>query len=293
MFCKRCRYNLKMISSRSCPECGRAFDAGDPKTYRRNVGWPKWVRRCFQWLLAFFVVVLIALGVIEVRYQREVAAVQVLEHVGAELGVGYSDDAIEWVQNIPFLYERLQRLIFVSLNSNQPISLPPEIGKLTSLTSLYLNDSVTLHFRDDDENIQPTTLPPEIVNLTKLMHLTVRNNGLSALPPEIGMLTQLENLSLGDNQLTTLPREIGKLTKLTALHIFNNQLTVLPPEIGRLSKLTDLALGVNPITDADLEHLKSLSNLKKLTIKGTKVTSQGVEALRLALPNCRIESDFD
>jgi len=38
MFCKRCRYNLKAIESRTCPECGRAFDPQNPKTYRTSAG---------------------------------------------------------------------------------------------------------------------------------------------------------------------------------------------------------------------------------------------------------------
>ena len=46
------------------------------------------------------------------------------------------------------------------------------------------------------------------------------------------------------------------------------------------------------ITDTDLEHLKSLEGLKHLDISGTKVTKEGVAALKKALPKCEITSDF-
>ena len=101
-----------------------------------------------------------------------------------------------------------------------------------------------------------------------------------------------EELDLVDIQLTTLPPEIGKLTKLTWLHLDGNQLTTLPPEIGKLTKLVVLYLDRNPITDTDLEHLKSMKRLKELHLNGTKVTKQGVAALKQALPNCAIVSDF-
>ena len=43
------------------------------------------------------------------------------------------------------------------------------------------------------------------------------------------------------------------------------------------------------VTDADLVHLKGLSNLNVLKITGTRITSAGDDELRQALPNCEIE----
>jgi len=93
-------------------------------------------------------------------------------------------------------------------------------------------------------------------------------------------------------QLTTLPPEVGKLTNLTSLYLDGNRLTSLPPEIGQLTTLTGLYLWGNPITDAGLEHLKSLENLERLGLHSTNVTKQGVAALKQALPNCDIYSDY-
>jgi len=71
--------------------------------------------------------------------------------------------------------------------------LPPEIGQLTQLTSLYLSSN------------QLTSLPPEIVQLTQLTSLDLRNNQLTSLPPEIGQLTQLTSLDLTKNKLPIPP----------------------------------------------------------------------------------------
>jgi Leucine-rich repeat (LRR) protein len=73
------------------------------------------------------------------------------------------------------------------------------------------------------------------------------------------------------------------------LYLEGNQLTTLPPEIGKLTKLTELQIGKNPLTDTDLEYLKSLKSLKRLDVRYTKVTKAGVEAFRQALPNCEVK----
>ena len=123
-----------------------------------------------------------------------------------------------------------------------------------------------------DEAAAKTDDPEAKRALKKMRECVERSNqllvlsGLLTLPPEIGQLTELRGLTLHDNQLTTLPPEIGKLTKLTELQIENNS-----------------------VTDTDLEHLKSLTSLRRLNVRETEVTKIGVEAIRKALPNCEIK----
>jgi hypothetical protein len=144
--------------------------------------------------------------------------------------------------------------------------LPPEIGQLTQLTSLFLFDN------------QLTALPPEIGQLTQLTELSLSTNKLTALPPEIGQLTQLTSLSFSANKLTALPPEIGQLTQLTSLDLKWNKLTALPPEIGLLTKLTTLRLESNKLTTLPPE-IGLLVNLEEpSTYGGLKLDNNSLES---------------
>ena len=50
-----------------------------------------------------------------------------------------------------------------------------------------------------------TSVPAEIGQLTSLMHLELDDNLLKSLPAEIWQLTSLEELYLGNNKLTIVP----------------------------------------------------------------------------------------
>ena len=56
-----------------------------------------------------------------------------------------------------------------------------------------------------------------------------------------------------------------------------------------LSSLDYFYLSGTKISDAGLEHLKGLKNLKVLRLDRTKVTDAGVAELKKALPGCRID----
>ncbi len=146
------------------------------------------------------------------------------------------------------------------LHGNQLTALSPEIGKLTNLTELVLMEN------------QLTALPPEIVKLANLTSLDLMRNQLTALPPEIGKLTNLTSLSVWRNRLTGLPPDIGKLTNLTSLNLVDNQLTTLPPEIGKLTNLTRLDLSGNQLTALPPE-IGKLTNLTRLDLSGNQLTA--------------------
>ena len=162
------------------------------------------------------------------------------------------------IKELPPEIGQLTNLTSLYLHDNQLTTVPPEVGQLTNLKTLDLSHNqlttvpseiggLTNLTSLDIDNNQLTTMPSEIGKLTKLMRFDLDNNKLTGIALEIVQLTNLETLYLSGNRLTSVPSEIGKLTKLTSLDLYGNQLTTVPPEIGRLAKLTELSLNNNPL----------------------------------------------
>ncbi len=138
--------------------------------------------------------------------------------------------------------------------------LPPEIGQLTSLLHLDL------------ENKQLSTLPETIGQLTNLYYLNLRNNQLTILPETIGELTNLILLHLANNKLSVLPDIIGQLTNLKHLQLYNNQLNTLPATIGELTNLIELSLRNNQLSILP-EAIGELTNLNYLDLSNNQLTA--------------------
>jgi Leucine-rich repeat (LRR) protein len=132
--------------------------------------------------------------------------------------------------------------------------LPPEIGELTHLETLWLNHN------------DLTELPPEIGNLVNLQSLYISNNQLERLPAEIGNLTNLHNLDLSYNKLYRLPWQIGNLLLLDELHLQHNALIMLPHEMGNLTALYWLDISDNQLSKLPSEI--GTLNLQYINISG-------------------------
>ena len=86
-------------------------------------------------------------------------------------------------------------------------------------------------------------IPAELGRLTSVSALWLSDNQLSGpIPSELGSLTGLRGLGLGGNQLTgRIPAELGNLTSLAALELHDNQLTgQVPAALGELTSLQHL-----------------------------------------------------
>ncbi len=59
--------------------------------------------------------------------------------------------------------------------------------------------------------------------------------------------------------------------------------------LEEMPKLRELCFYDSPITDAGLDRLKVLTQLKILKLRNTHVTEEGAMKLREALPNCEID----
>lgn len=117
--------------------------------------------------------------------------------------------------------------------------VPPEIGCLSHLKTIYMND-----------NPMNTTIPPEICQLTSLQHLQMNFAGVyGSLPDCMCDMTALKFVYLDNNVITgPIPECLGdSLENLWELHIECNQLTgSLPANMFSSDYLIELRLWCNP-----------------------------------------------
>jgi len=160
--------------------------------------------------------------------------------------------------------------------------IPPEIGDLSSLMILELEDNSftgpippeignlsNLVFLNLSGNNLTGSIPPELGNLSSLTAAYLNYNNLSGMiPPEIGDLINIQTLSLNSNQLSgDLPFEIGDLDNLITLSLSDNQLTgSIPPEIATFTNLSVLALNNNQMSGCyDIQLLYLCNQMNPFT----------------------------
>lgn len=131
--------------------------------------------------------------------------------------------------------------------------LPPEIGELTDLVKVHLNDN------------ELETLPDTIGNLTRLTHLSISTNKLTGLPESLKNLRRLTTLELSRNPLETFPAVLLEMPWLEQLELHGVQLAALPPDIDRLANLRELGLSGNALTCLP-EALAAFSNIGELNL---------------------------
>jgi hypothetical protein len=109
---------------------------------------------------------------------------------------------------------------------------------------------------------------------------------------ELSGLSSVELLHLGGTSITSEGLAALKaFPKLRVVTIhddgFNDESLRRLGDLPALEKL--IISSVPGLTDAGLEHLAKLQNLKWLWFHRTQTTEAGVEKLRKSLPNCRIQ----
>lgn len=103
-------------------------------------------------------------------------------------------------------------LLEVRLSGNRLSSLPWDIGALTSLRTLLLDDNLL------------NSLPPTFSKLNRLLHLSMNKNNFDSLPYDLGELKELRHLSINTNLISELPPTFHKLASLTYLDMSDNKL---------------------------------------------------------------------
>ncbi len=130
-------------------------------------------------------------------------------------------------------------------------TLPKEIGNLTALESLHI------------DNNELTSLPDEIGALVNVHTFYAYSNKFSKLPDSFGDLASLKKLVIWQNELTSLPKSFGNLKKLTECEVKWNKLKSLPDEINGLESLEEFDASSNQLKDlpSDLSGMKKLRRL--------------------------------
>jgi hypothetical protein len=128
----------------------------------------------------------------------------------------------------------------------------------------------------------------------RLTFLSLRSTRVTdATAARFGHCTDLTLLGLGHTQVT----EAGLAHFRTCTRLKHLDLDILPVGDTAVAPFADckdlevLSLGVTQVTDQGIAKFKECKRLKSLFLRGTKVTAAGVDDLKAALPQCRIEWD--
>lgn len=105
--------------------------------------------------------------------------------------------------------------------------------KLSSLPETLFNHIQNLEHLVLDSNTL-NSIPSSIGALKKLIKLSVQNNNLDALPSEIGQLTELKTIDAQKNNLKSLPQEIWLCSSLQVLNCSSNLLDSFPEPIAAI-----------------------------------------------------------
>lgn len=183
-----------------------------------------------------------------------------------------------------WLGQRLPNLEVLDLRSSSIYgSIPPSIGSLSKLNSLYLSDnSITGRFPsalgklyslsvlDLSKNLLTGSIPSEISALVNLSNLDLSSNFLSgSIPIGFGSFSSLKLLNLSNNSLSSfIPNQLGNLSQLIELDLeYNSLMGSMPNELGRLRNLRKMLIGNNELQGSLLNGLfQNLSKLEYLSL---------------------------
>ncbi|MGL1888299.1 MAG: hypothetical protein OCD76_17420 [Reichenbachiella sp.] len=122
--------------------------------------------------------------------------------------------------------------------------------------------------------------------------LDISNQNLTSLPTEVADVKNLTFINLKGNKLTELPDFLYNNQNLKTLLLYRNNGLSLAPAIKNLTGLEILEIiGCNMIELPS--EIYELQNLKRMAIGGNQFTTEQVNSLKAALPNCRIYESID
>lgn len=145
-------------------------------------------------------------------------------------------------------------LEFLNIGHNAISSLPENIGNLTKLDTLIMNNN--------NDNKKLTRLPESFGKLKNLRYLDLVFMGIKTLPESLSNLKNLSYLDLSLNHITKLTENIGNLSNLESLRA--EVTTNIPNSFANLTNLKECYLII--ATDSPAVLPDNFGNLKKLKI---------------------------
>lgn len=219
-------------------------------------------------------------------------------------------------------------IVGIEMVNNSASNLLVHLSKLPKLRFIKLaNCAVNNALFDNVSQLPPTLIGVDISKtdvsaqtLSRMLESTkLVNLRLESCPVDDQMMEQiakndaLRNFSLFGSNTTNKGLSYFENSKvehfgLVGMKITSASLTSLPPTLKtlnvsespindldvvnitrRFTGLTTLDLRDTQITDQSIGNISTMSSLKSLKIKGTRVSQNGFQMLRAKLPNCVIE----
>jgi hypothetical protein len=292
-YCRACYYPLTGLPEPRCPECGQAFDLADPATFTmsppKSLAW-RWGRRLVQSLAILLLALAVIAGSFYRGYQREQKILATLHRhrVTKETSV----IPAEWntrlkEAGIP-IFSRVGELDMWNSVSDEDLR---QLAQLRSIRRLYLRgDGMT------GDGIK------HLAALPKLESLLVGGSGL--LDGGLCELKDMPHLRLG-LEFTRLPdAAFDQLTSMHHLFSLSLQLTTISQarldELKRLPQLRHLQLSACKLTPEATASIGTWDHLEGLVIEGIDpcsavrefVRMKNLRSLNIVGSNCRGSDDW-
>ncbi|KAF8035274.1 hypothetical protein BT93_C1332 [Corymbia citriodora subsp. variegata] len=158
----------------------------------------------------------------------------------------------------PDEFGNLTYLTEMSILGNRISGIPKEIGNISTLEELILED-----------NLLEGTLEPNIGNLSRLRRLLLTaNNFTGTIPESFGNLKNLEDFRIDGNTLSgKIPDFIGNWTKVKRLDMQGTSMEgSIPSSISLLTNLTELRISDLNGPSSDFPHLQGM-NMRYLILR--------------------------
>jgi hypothetical protein len=277
-YCKGCGYSLFGLKNRICPECGRAFNPANRRTFAQRPprGWVwRWGRR----VLAVVLLLLLATGAgllwLWWGWQAEqptIARLRMFDQKFTVAAIGPKRLRRVLGKRWDYLAERVDS---VELRDCKSADVELELKSLSQLESLLLyrcrlNNSTASHLADFKK-----------LQTLALWNVRVEQADMAFLE-KLPALSRLEVRTRVDHAVL---ENVGHLKHLK-LFSFDRGPDSDFRLLQGLSSLEELWVR-GPVFDEDLEHLQRLKSLRVLWIDHRLVGSQGVASLKAAIPGLR------